>query len=108
MRSSLGLKAPAFLATVASLAAMPQAAHAQRTVTTIIQTFIDLIEYAIPIVMVLAVLVFFFGAAQFIFGAESDKVRADGRWFLLWGVIGLFTMVCVWGIVLVIKSTFFQ
>lgn len=83
-------------------------AHAQeRTLTTIIQSFIDLIEYAIPIVMVLAVLTFFFGVARFIFSAESDQARAEGKWFLLWGVIGLFVMVAIWGIVLVIQDTFF-
>jgi hypothetical protein len=86
---------------------LPTMAHAQRTLTTFVQTLIDLVEYTIPIVMSLALIVFFFGGARFIWGGENEQTRAESKVFLFWGVVGLFVMVSIWGIVLLIESTFF-
>lgn len=86
--------------------AIPGAAQA-RTLADIIQRFIDLIEYTIPLLMGMALLVFMWGGAKFMYGAGDEKTRNAGKALLLWGVVGLFVMVSVWGIVIIVSTTFF-
>ena len=35
----------------------------------------------------------------------GEKEKADGRWLMVWGVIALFVMVSVWGLVNTIVAT---
>lgn len=51
----------------------------------------------IPIIFALAVLGFFYGLVKYIFGAEHDKEQAKKT--MIWGVIALFVMASVWGLV---------
>ena len=53
----------------------------------------------------IAVLYFMWGVFEFIQGAGSDEARSKGRQHMLWGVIGLFIMVSVVGILNLICDT---
>ena len=57
----------------------------------------DMVKIALPLVVGLALLAFFWGVAQFIWGGE-DK-RDEGKQKMIWGIVGLFVMVSVWGLV---------
>lgn len=48
-----------------------------------------------------ATVVFFFGIVQFIWAARSGEAKAmeEGKSFMVWGLIALFVMFSVWGIV---------
>lgn len=81
--------------------------HAQRTLKTILSVFIDIIDATIPLVMLVALLFFVFGAVRLIYGAGDDKSRNAGKQTLLWGTLALFCMVAIWGIVQIIQRTFF-
>lgn len=74
----------------------------------VICIFIDLAEIAIPIVAGIALLVFFWGLAQVIFKADDEDARIKGRQVMIWGIIALFVMVSVWGIVNLLISDFFD
>ena len=52
----------------------------------------------------LAVVVFVYGVFKFV-KAEGDDKQA-GREFIIWGIIGIFVMVSVWGLVNILESTF--
>ena len=58
----------------------------------------------IYITVFLAVLVFIWGVFKFM-RAEGDAKQA-GRDFILWGIIGLFIMISLWGLVAVLTRTF--
>lgn len=62
----------------------------------------------IPMLMVLATALFLWGVIKFIAHADNEDARSEGRWFMLWGIIGLFFMVAVWGIVNVLFVSFFK
>jgi hypothetical protein len=70
-----------------------------------IGTFIDrvggLVQDATYVVAAIALLAFFWGLAQFIFKTGSgDKTAIDnGKNLMKWGIIGLFVMVSIWGII---------
>lgn len=56
-----------------------------------------LVGLALPLVVAIALLVFFWGIVQFIAGGEAK--RDEGKKHMIWGIVGLFVMVAVWGLV---------
>ncbi len=65
-----------------------------------------LIGLATPIVVALALLYFFWGLANYILNSGDEKKKDEGRRIMIWGIIALFVMVSVWGLVNVIQDTF--
>lgn len=51
-----------------------------------------------------AVLAFIWGLSKFILASGSEEKIADGKWIMKWGVIGLFFMFSVWGVVQVVAT----
>lgn len=79
----------------------PLIAFAQlRGVKDLIAAAGGLINYLINVVIAIALLVFFWGLVKFIFrvGGDKDAVE-EGRRLMVWGLITLFVMVSVWGII---------
>lgn len=59
--------------------------------------FID--NILVPLLFAIAFIVFIFGIFQyFILGGADEEKRTKGRSFMLWGMIGFFVMVSIWGI----------
>lgn len=53
-----------------------------------------------------ALVVFLWGVAQFIINADSSEGRKLGRDRIIYGIIGMFIMVSVYGILSIITHTF--
>jgi len=75
------------------------------------KTFKDLVLYAfgiinriIPILVSLALLLFFWGMARFINNAGSEEAITNGKQMMIWGVISLFVMVSILGILQLLLS----
>jgi hypothetical protein len=64
-----------------------------------LNTIQDLVRIAIPLLVAVALLVFFWGLVQFIANAGDDDKRKEGKQHMIWGIVGLFVMVSVWGLV---------
>ncbi|MDB5266497.1 MAG: seg [Parcubacteria group bacterium] len=58
-----------------------------------------LVDLALPLVVGLALLGFFWGLMKFIFAAADEEKRKEARQIMIYGVIALFVMVAVWGLV---------
>jgi hypothetical protein len=86
---------------VAGLLGLPLIGHAQTLgkVSGFIVEFGNIVELLLPITITIAVLYFFWGLAQFILNSGSDDAKAEGRNKMIWGVIALFVIVSVWGII---------
>lgn len=69
-----------------------------------ITTLLDLIGAAIPVVMGMALLVFFFGLAKFILKSGDAKSHQDGKQFMIWSVVALFAMVSIYGLIIFGKN----
>lgn len=91
------------VATLTVASALPIIAFAQ-TVDTIFSKIITLINYLTIIVVALSVLAFFWGLFKFITRAGEDK--EEGRHIMIWGILALFVMLSVWGLVGVVGNTF--
>lgn len=59
-----------------------------------------------PLLLTLAVIVFIIGVVKYIAGADEEAKRTEGRNFMIYGLVALFVMVSVWGLVGVIQGTF--
>ena len=77
------------------------------TVQSILSNVQEIFSYVIPIIMTLALIYFFWGLANYILGGSGDDTkRAEGRSMMIYGIIALFVMSAVWGLVRVVGNTF--
>ena len=61
--------------------------------------FTDLMRVAIPVISSLALLVFIWGLVKFISRVGGDeKAIIEGKKLMIWGLIALFIMISIWGI----------
>jgi hypothetical protein len=68
--------------------------------------FISIFQLIIPIIFFLALLYFFWGVVEYLYYASSDaKEIDDARTKIWWGIVGLFVMTSVFGIILFVKKT---
>lgn len=79
---------------------------ATNTLADIINIFIQLTKSLVIVAVSLVSLAFFWGIAKFIYHADNETERAKGKQFLIWGVVALFALVSVWGIIIIIQRTF--
>lgn len=89
-----------------ALIAFPAVSRAQATAESILGDIYRLLGLVVPILMVLALIYFFWGLAQFILNSGDEEKRGAGKHIMIWGIIALFVMVAVWGLVGVIADTF--
>lgn len=97
MKKILGISALAF--------ALPQIAFAQTVITDIIDTIYEILNAIVPVLIVLATIFFFWGLAKFILNAGDSEGRKQGVQIMIYGVIGLFVIVSVWGLVALLQNT---
>lgn len=64
-------------------------------------------QIIVPLLFSVAVVAFIWGIINyFIMGAADEKKRKEGRQFAMWGIIALFIMVSMWGLVRILQNTF--
>lgn len=100
---------------------LPSFAFAAEKIQDVLCIVIALILQATPIVFGLALLAFFWGLAMYMwslsggdgaaahsaYGAPaSPQGKQTGRTIMLWGLIVLFVMLSVWGLVNMLQATF--
>jgi len=62
----------------------------------------------VPIIGACAFAVFIWGVVNYFFlNSGNEEKRAEGRQFILWGIIGLVVLFSVWGFVNLLLSTLF-
>jgi len=64
-------------------------------------------DYFITFIAALSVLIFFWGVAKFVWKADSQEERKKGKYLMLWGLIAIFVMFSIWGILEILGETFF-
>lgn len=69
--------------------------------------FSTLFNGVIGLFIVLAIVVFFWGLIKYIFNREGgEKEGAEGAQLMIWGILAIFVMVSIWGIIGLLRSTF--
>jgi fumarate reductase subunit D len=83
-----------------SLAAVTNLSDAGSFVINIINNVL------VPVLFAVAFIVFLWGAFNtFILGSNDEKVKDNGKNLMLWGLIGFFVMVSIWGLVNILTGS---
>lgn len=83
---------------------LPIFVYAQ-TADSILVTVEDILNALIPIIITLGVIYFMWGVIQYTTG-KSDDAKKEGRDRMIFGIIGLFVIVSIWGLVNLVSTTF--
>lgn len=75
----------------------------QSLITKIVELIIDPL---ILLIFAAGMVMFFWGLFQFMWGLEESGARETGKQHMLWGLIGMFIMVAVQGIIALTIDTF--
>lgn len=71
--------------------------------TTDVDSFLIKVEgwinTLLPIVVAIALLYFLYGLLKYVMSGGDEAKRAEARNVMLWGIIALFVMVSIWGLV---------
>lgn len=96
--SILPHRGPGLMLLALGLLLLPDIAFAQG-VFDLLDDLIYMADMLIPLLIGCAVIMFFWGLIKFIAHADDEKAVAEGKQFMLWGMIGLFVVVALWSIV---------
>ena|SRR3989344_2098834 len=91
-----------FIATIAVLPMIIYGAPLDNTKAFFTEAKNIITEVLIPLVFSLALLFFFWGVAKYIWSAGDAK--EEGKKIMVWGVIALFVMSSIWGIINFLKT----
>src|SRR3989344_854198 len=90
-----------------ALLALPRKAGAQpENLRDLVEVFLDILNSAVALIVALAVVVFIWGILKYITAGESEEKIREGRNYIIYGIIGIFVMVSVWGLVELLTGTF--
>lgn len=67
-----------------------------------------LVKTIVPFLFALALVAFIWGVIQFYLNPENEEKRKKGKSFIVGGLIALFVMFSVWGLVGILTNTFFN
>lgn len=71
-----------------------------------VREIIDLINLAIPVLIGIALVLFFAGVVRFLYRSGDHHTKTEDREILVWGLVAIFVLVSVWGIVNFLKESF--
>ncbi|OGI63920.1 hypothetical protein A2914_02270 [Candidatus Nomurabacteria bacterium RIFCSPLOWO2_01_FULL_41_21] len=60
----------------------------------------------IVLLFAIAFVVFLYGIVMFLVNQENEQKRTDGKKHMIWGLVGLTIMFCVWALINLLVSTF--
>lgn len=65
-----------------------------------------LMKAVVPLLVALAVAAFVYGIIKFFLNPDNEEKRKQGKSYMLWGLITLFVMVSIWGLVKILSGSF--
>lgn len=60
----------------------------------------------IPILVTIAIVFFIWGVIQYVINPNSSEEREKGQQYMIWGIVGLFVILSIWGLVAILTGTF--
>lgn len=90
------------------LSAVPAIAMAApANLTELIELLTGILLLFIPVIFGLALIAILWSGAKLVLHAGNEGKREEDIKMLIWGIVVLFVMVSVWGLVNILKNTFF-
>ncbi len=103
MKKVIALTSGVLTAFAVPLVSLAQVRNLSDAGTIVINTINNVL---VPVLFAVAFIVFLWGAFDtFIVGANNEEVKEKGKNLMLWGLIGFFVMVSIWGLVNILTGT---
>lgn len=74
-------------------------------IQSLVNGFAGIVNTLIPVMLGLAVLVFFWGLVKYIASASDESAKEGGKTLMIWGMVAIFVMVALWSILGYVQST---
>lgn len=103
MKKALAITAGTLTAFALPLVSFAQVRNISDAGSLVINTINNIL---VPVLFAVAFIVFLWGAFNtFILGSNDADVKDKGKSLMLWGLIGFFVMVSIWGLVNILTGT---
>lgn len=79
----------------------------EATLKTLVDMFLTLIGTFIPVLAGFALLLFLWGGVKYIYNSSETKGKTEGKEAMIWGIIALFVLFSIWGILSLLQTSFF-
>lgn len=82
--------------------ALPLLASAQNAtgdLTGFVLMIGHIVNLLVPLVSTLAIVFFFYGLAKYVLNSGDEEKKAEGKNIMIWGVLAMFVLVTIWGII---------
>lgn len=73
-------------------------------IQNLLESIYNILRSTIPVLIALALVAFMWGIVRYLFTQNKD----DAKTFMIWGIIALFVMTSVWGLVGILRGTLFN
>ena len=82
--------------------------------TNTFTTIADVINYlmctlmrsVVPLLITVAVVAFIWGVIQAFINPDNEEARKKGKSYMMWGIVALFVITTIWGLVGILSDTF--
>jgi hypothetical protein len=78
------------------------------TFKSLVGSAISLINYVIPVLITLALVFFLYGLVRYVYNTSDPHAKSQDKDIFIWGLLAMFTLVSVWGIVGMLCMNFFS
>lgn len=76
------------------------------TFAELVTLITDLIRTLVSVLIGVGLVIFLWGIVKYIYQSANTKARGYGRDMMVWGLVALFVMVSVWGILGMAQTAF--
>ncbi len=76
--------------------------------TDVVGFVIGIINIIIPVLVILALVLLMYSALRYVLKAQESKGKGPERDAIVWGLLSLFVIVSVWGILRIMCTTLFN
>jgi len=81
-------------------AAVPTATY----LTGVLNVISEILAAALPVIIALAFIFFLWGLLKFMMAAGDEAAKEQGKQIMIWGVVILFVMLSIWGLVAILNT----
>lgn len=75
------------------------------TFSGLLTHIVAILNVVVPFLVALAVFVIMWGVFGYIRHSAEEEKRAEAKMFVVWGVVGVFIMVSIWGFINILVNT---
>jgi uncharacterized membrane protein YidH (DUF202 family) len=94
------------VAVFAPFVASAQSLSSLNNINDVSNRFTSILNTATVLIISIAVIWIIINVVRFFVGAKDSEKRHDGIMQVIWGIVGIFIIISIWGLVSILKNSF--